>query len=644
MSESAVPAHTAGIIPSIHTSKHYGRVLFYDFAGDAEYYSSHAAILENLTCSSKGDNLFVIVVDLREERVEMRRLLYYWLSFIQHQKFKGREPSLLVVGSHSDEVSKEKVKECGVELERFCESLEAGDGVSNKVEFFVGNCRDPKGRHISGIQSQIASLTKDSPRHQLSFAASILLGLLEKDFGQEPAFAVTELQAHIEAIGIGLLPELHSILEELHELGLVFVVREENGDPLQVIFNISKLTNEAHRLLFSLAAVARLREACEESEGSTACLNIGVLPQALLQRVLPANITQECLVQLQYCQQLRQQDLGAFPTLPQSGSDQQSFLFFPALCRADKRKMSWVTPAELSYSIGWVARCRDARDYFPPRFLHVLLLRLVFRFTLSAARGELAAGEGVEGSVFQRRCTMWKTGVHWLMEEGVECMVELVHGNKAVAVIIKSERECRENCTSVFSGVVSCVMEAKAEFCHSTRPDFFLLDSTEEVDSLREDNLFAMREVEAALMQSKDAAQQVIVSITGRKKMKLSRLLGLRKLSLWNSLFPLDFVSVLCLLEDVVRDLYELGVYLGVPAGLLDAIEEDFAGDVGKRRREVVRAWLNSSPHTPCWWQLVRALRRLHHNVLASNICKQQGKFRRTHCVLMTDGASWLCV
>ena len=56
VSESSVPPHTAGIIPSIHTSKHLGRVLFYDFAGDQEYYSSHAAILEKLA-SSKGDNI-----------------------------------------------------------------------------------------------------------------------------------------------------------------------------------------------------------------------------------------------------------------------------------------------------------------------------------------------------------------------------------------------------------------------------------------------------------------------------------------------------------------------------------------------------------------------------------------------------------
>ena len=58
VSESSVPLHTAGIVPSFHTSKHYGRALFYNFAGDPEYYSSHAAIFENLASSSKGDNIF----------------------------------------------------------------------------------------------------------------------------------------------------------------------------------------------------------------------------------------------------------------------------------------------------------------------------------------------------------------------------------------------------------------------------------------------------------------------------------------------------------------------------------------------------------------------------------------------------------
>ena len=90
VSESSVPPHTAGIIPSIHTSKHIGRVLFYDFAGDPEYYSSHAAILENLASSKKGVNIFIIVIDLREDILNLRNNLRYWLSFIDCQLFGSK--------------------------------------------------------------------------------------------------------------------------------------------------------------------------------------------------------------------------------------------------------------------------------------------------------------------------------------------------------------------------------------------------------------------------------------------------------------------------------------------------------------------------------------------------------------------------
>ena len=82
VSESSVPLHTTGIVPSIYISKRYGRVMFYDFAGDPEYYSSHAAILENIASSSKGDNIFSIVVDLREDNTKIRNNLHYWFSLI----------------------------------------------------------------------------------------------------------------------------------------------------------------------------------------------------------------------------------------------------------------------------------------------------------------------------------------------------------------------------------------------------------------------------------------------------------------------------------------------------------------------------------------------------------------------------------
>ena len=89
------------------------------------------------------------------------------------------------------------------------------------------------------------------------------------------------------------------------------MIGDERGDNPQVILNISKLTNEVHKLLFSKEAE------CLEAISS---FNIGILPQSLLENLLPKHITKECLVQLQYCQEICQQDLGYFLSLTQPDS------------------------------------------------------------------------------------------------------------------------------------------------------------------------------------------------------------------------------------------------------------------------------------------------------------------------------------
>ena len=478
VSESSVPPHTAGIVPSIHTSKHYGRVLFYDFAGDAEYYSSHAAILDNLASSRKGDNVFLLVIDMRQEMAEIKQIFHYWLSFIQHQQFQGQQPSLIVVGSHLDLLAGDVAKTRGKEFQMLYDSIDM-EAVQMSALFMLDCCK-PRSKQIAGIQSLMSRLTRDSPRYKLSLQASTLPGLLEKDFRNVPACSTQALLSHIEDTGLQLLAKeqsLHQILLELHDLGLLFLIDSSNRESSSVVLNMSQLTSIVHKSLFSEEAVLK---ASFEKEGLSFSFSAGIIPLSILAKVLPENITKECLVQLQYCQEISHAEAHVFPSLKVSDSTDQSFLFFPALCSADKSEVEWVTPPDLSYGIGWLARCTDPCDYLSPRFHHVLMLRLVFKFTLSAPHppADQVSSGSPDLSHFQLCCTVWKTGVHWLMKEGVECMVELAGANRKVVVLTKSIKDRTENCAAVFNDIVSCVMEAKAEFCHSVRLEFFLLDST----------------------------------------------------------------------------------------------------------------------------------------------------------------------
>ena len=120
----------------------------------------------------------------------------------------------------------------------------------------------------------------------------------------------------------------------------------------------------------------------------------------------------------------------------------------------------------------------------------------------------------------------------------------------------------------------------------------------------------------------------------------VSRLLYLRKLTLWDSFFPMEFVSVLRYLKPLVTEVYELGLELKVPVHCLETMSSDFPSDTSRRRRELVRVWMSSSLDPPCWWHLVRALRSelVGRKDLATNIKTDFSKLHlieRSMCVII---------
>ena len=615
VTKTSVPLHTAGIVPSIYTSKHYGRVLFYDFAGDAEYYSSHAAILENFACSGKGVNIFFIVVDLRDEMAVIEGKVQYWLSFIEYQQFQQPKPTMCVIGSHFDLLT----GELGADRKLGFQKLASRQDCAH----FLLDCCQPNSPQIADLRSLMVSQTKDSPRFELSPQAGILLGMLEMEFSNVPACSVEVIASHIKQTGIQLptkFESLHIILRELHDLGLLFLIHSESKGDLHVVLHMSQLTSIVHKALFSEQAKVKLRDLCD-TIGDSISFKVGIIPQSSLVDILPKNITKECLTQLQYCQEISCKDVCAFPSLAGSDSSDQSFLFFPALCAADKSEVPWVTPPDLKFGIGWLARCTGPYDYFPPRFLHVLILRVIFHFTLSVPTPTLNASS--DHRYFDHFCTMWKNGVRWLTRERVEYVVELLNNSKEVVVLVKSEEAIAEKCIVSFREVISCVMEAKAEFCHSIKPEFFLLDSTDESDYLHEGNLFAMADVECALLSpDKDG----VVSVTRTRRMQWAKISHLHQRSYWHVLFPITIASVLDYLKDIVDELYMLGLYLNVPSGILNDLDVNFPTDIDRRRRELVKGWLNSSAEPACWWRLVEALRKAQNIVLAEHIKETYGK------------------
>ena len=99
-----VERYTAGIVPHHIQSEQLGNFVVYDFAGQQEYYSSHAAVLEQVMRRSAA--MFVCLIDLRKSNESICQSLHYWLSFFDNACSTAEERShVLIVGSHADQVA-----------------------------------------------------------------------------------------------------------------------------------------------------------------------------------------------------------------------------------------------------------------------------------------------------------------------------------------------------------------------------------------------------------------------------------------------------------------------------------------------------------------------------------------------------------
>ena len=528
--EADVPLHTAGIVPSIHQSKEAGRLLYYDFAGDVEYYSSHAAILEMVSHSTVGTNVYLIVANLTKDCMALCNEIGYWLSFISyHGKILDSQCELkvIVVLSHSDCLSEADSTRKLESIRQYLHTNinQSDEQIINIVDIISSNCRYPRSSKI--IESTLQQICKDTPPCSLSFETTLLHGMLEKDFGDVVACNFQDLLSNIKDTGIYLptsADALYPIVKELHDIGVLMMIGRSK-DQLEnhlLLLKPSTLTNEVHQKLFSDSAMQKIHSSLRPNYA-----NMGILPESYLANILPEHITKECLVQLQYCQEFSHAEVG--PVTPNSTAG-NNLLYFPALCKLNSEQCNWPSDPKLTFSIGWYTKCTGKFDYFPARFLHVLLLRLAFAFALPIADCNIS--ESNEVSAHNRRCTMWKNGIRWLMEEGVECIFEIVNDNKGIVVITKSKDHSEKSAT-ILSKILYKTMQAKAKFCDTVSLHHFLLNSGDISSFMCEDNLFEISEVERVIREGKES----VVSVNGRTLLDSSHLFILKKLTYWGMLY-----------------------------------------------------------------------------------------------------------
>ena len=467
---SGVDEKTAGIVPHEFESKTYGRVSLYDFAGQREFYGSHAALLQNAIQTSTP--ILLLVVDLSESNDDIKSNIFYWLSFLENQCTSvSSKPHFLVIGSHID-VLKSRGEDPKHKA-RFITSLLTTPRFAS-LEFTGFVAMDCQYADSAGMRQlhQALKTSCDSLRSQknINFNAHCFLVYLLDKFRDHTAVTISQILSEIEGGGVSsynddityFLPQskqaVATVCDLLNDRGHLLVLKSpiaiENS---WVIINRTALLAEVNGTIFAPKSF---------KEHIKLASSTGVVPLSKITEHFPKHdrtMLLGFLSHLEFCHEISDSEILALISQDQTSAASEAtavqgerYFFFPGLVTLEVPSTVWEPQPQFDYHCGWILQFCVPGQFFYPRFVQVLLLRLAFSFAFSKLPSS-------EVPSLQRKCAIWKNGIYWGDRNGTEALVEIAEQNRVVVLMrcpgVKSE------CLQLRSLLIQKVLAAACEFC-----------------------------------------------------------------------------------------------------------------------------------------------------------------------------------
>ena len=521
-------SHTAGIIQHICEGRRYGRVIFYDFAGDPQFNFSQAAVMEQIAFTEC--TIVLVVVDMSKP-VTMYGI-WYWLQLVSHATKEF--PKVIIVGSHAD-LLPPLGRDPERELSQICKDLslvlkaELPSASLDTVAHLSLDCRYTKSEYLHKLHFLIQRCFNNDDSRSMSPEALNLRQILSAIVKDSLACTFSDVERHITQHGVGLSSDPLYLLcwtKELESYGYVLVhFNKTNCSDSWIITDVQQLINTVHERLFS--------EKAKHLRGTSS--NLGLISVSQLSihfPHLPPSVLVSCFEFLHYCIKIDDHNvLVEDQTMStQVSGEKTAYLFFPALLEKVRSDVKWCMIQNNVHVLGWYLSCNSQCSSFPPCLVYVLLLKLAFEYSLPHEGSDNAPHRGIK-----RRCNVWRNGIHWLMESGVEGFVEVVKESRGVVVVMRSE--LKMECGRILSLVVKKISSILKEFCHALVTTEYLLDpkqlqtlsSLPEVDSLQ---LYLMSSVKR-MLSGNEGKIFMVISESGNGFLKSLDIGFLQQYPLW---------------------------------------------------------------------------------------------------------------
>ena len=454
-----VDKKTAGIIPHEINSKTLGRVTVYDFAGHREFYAGHDAVLRN--SSGNSPSVILLVTDMRGEQKKIQETVEYWLEFLAQQNYEEScKPHLIIIGSHVDEISKDDAKSKSI----FLQSLVSSHNMDSYLhtDQVMLDCRYAERSSMSKLRRMLSQICQKlrSPE-KLDFASHCLLVFLLDKFREESAVTLTMVShalqkavAHEVHWKFMVTLDLDSLCSELNKQGSILYMKGHENS--WIVLDKAVLLSQVQGKLFAPE---------DFKQHQNVATNTGVVPLSKLSSLFPelnSKMFSQFLCHLEFCQEITDNDVLSLleSDAALSPSTAERFFYFPALVHLQMPPGLWVQCSNFNYHSGWLLKCFKHEQFFTTRFLQVLFLRLAFKFALVPTDIAITS---MQHPALQRKCSVWKNGITWVNQSGVEALVEVIE-QKQIIVLVRSKLEKLKS-VELLSAIIQTVLVAQNEFC-----------------------------------------------------------------------------------------------------------------------------------------------------------------------------------
>ena len=441
-----VDAKTVGIIPYEIYTKEFGRIIYFDFAGQKEFYTSHCAILENAVQTSPP--IIILCAKLVESEQAIIDSMYRWLTLVQNQctNLKGKA-HVIVVGSHADQV-KEMEEDPQAKESVFAPIIKQFPKFEFK-EFIPMDCRFADSNDMTKARKQIqkSSAILRSPE-TISLNAHTFYIYLAESFKDDLALSLGNVNERIKSDLnedlskrtqdiLSFIPStvhhLVEICDQLHKRGLLLFLRNDSS-PEKSFLVIDQATLLS-RVTGTVFAPESFRQHCKPASST------GVVPLTKFEEEFDGFDIEMLIAymsHLELCFEIFDEQVLDFSSKEIASSTDRDasvpesdtrYLFFPGLIRIETPEQLWKVTEDIKYHFGWILETSQDTEFFDPRCLQVLILRIVFTFRLAPASKVLHNVPSL-----QKFCSIWKNGIYWCNDDGITAHLELAENGRSLVL------------------------------------------------------------------------------------------------------------------------------------------------------------------------------------------------------------------